>query len=200
MPTPLAPSLRDTLTAATAVEHASLERTSVLRALSSATMTPAAYVAYLARQWQLHKVMEPPLRQWLDAGWTDARLVKAQRLCQDLATQRCHAPARDITWDAPRSAAQAIGTRYVLEGATLGIRQSVQGLPTGHPARGPANRFVHGYGELTGARCKDLLAKLSPVDPRVWLKIVSGAAAASRAFETHFSDDSHAEFDAYVPA
>jgi len=194
------PNLRDTLKAATAGEHAALERTSVLRAFSSAGMTPAVYVAYLVRQWQLHRVMEPALRRWLDADWTDARLVKTQWLLQDLATLRCHAHARDITWDVPRSTAQAIGTLYVLEGATLGIRQSVRALPTGHPAHGPANRFVQGYGERTGSRWKELLANLAQVDPQVWPEVASGAGAAFRAFETHFSDDSHAGFDALVPA
>ena len=189
-------NLRDTLQAATAADHAALERTGVLSAFTSADTTPAVFADYLTRQWQLHRLMEPTLQGWLGAGWADARLIKSQWLQQDLATLRCSAQVREIAWDSPCSAAQALGTMYVLEGATLGIRQSVRALPATHPAHGPANRFVQGYGEHTGARWKDFLARLEDVDPVLWPDVVTGAAAAFRAFETHFSEVSHAELDA----
>lgn len=188
-------NLRDTLKVATASDHAALERTGVLRAFSSACISPAVYVDYLARQWHLHRVMEPVLLGWLGAGWADARLVKSLWLQQDLATLHCGAEARQIAWDRPHSAAQALGTMYVLEGATLGIRQSVRTLPATHPAHGPANRFVQGYGEHTGAHWKDLLARLENVDSTLWSDVVTGASDAFRAFETHFSEQFHAEFD-----
>ncbi|MEY2800429.1 MAG: hypothetical protein RL513_13 [Pseudomonadota bacterium] len=189
-------NLRDTLKTATAAVHAALERTDVLRAFTSASTTPAVYVDYLARQWHLHRVMEPALHGWLDAGWTDSRLVKARWLEQDLKALRSCAEAREVDWEAPCNAAQALGTLYVLEGATLGIRQSVRALPAEHPAHGPANRFVQGYGEHTGARWKDFVARLEDVDPVLWPDVVAGASAAFSAFKTHFSEGSHAELDA----
>jgi heme oxygenase (biliverdin-IX-beta and delta-forming) len=188
-------NLRDTLKEATAGDHAALERTGVLRAFSSDCISPAVYADYLARQWHLHRVMEPVLQGWLGAGWADARLVKSLWLQQDLATLHCAAEARQIAWDRPHSAAQALGTMYVLEGATLGIRQSVRALPATHPAHGPANRFVQGYGEHTGSRWKDFLARLEDVDSMLWPDVVAGASAAFGAFETHFSERIHAEFD-----
>ena len=175
-------NLRDTLKEATAGDHAALERTGVLRAFSSACTPPAVYADYLARQWHLHRVMEPVLQGWLGAGWADARLVKSLWLQQDLAALHCAAEAWQIVWDRPHSAAQALGTMYVLEGATLGIRQSVRALPATHPAQGPANRFVQGYGEHTGARWKDFLARLEDVDSMLWTDVVTGASAAFRAF------------------
>jgi heme oxygenase len=188
-------TLRDTLRAATAAEHAALERTGVLRAFSCADTTPAVYAEYLARQWRVHRLIEPVLHTWIDEGWAAARLVKSKWLRQDLATLQCCAEPREVAWNPPCSRAQAMGTMYVLEGATLGIRQSVRALPSGHPAHGPANRFVQGYGLHTGARWKDLLARLEEVDAVHWPDVVIGAADAFRAFETHFSDGSHAEFD-----
>lgn len=195
MTTRSTPNLRDTLKAATAAEHAALERTGVLRAFTSASTTPAVYTDYLLRQWHLHGVMEPALRSVFGAGWGDARLVKSQWLHQDLATLCCGAQAREIAWDAPCNTAHALGTMYVLEGATLGIRQSVRALPAAHPAHGPANRFVQGYGEHTGARWKDFVARLDGLDRALWPDVVTGATAAFRAFETHFADASRADFD-----
>jgi len=198
MPAPSALDLRDTLRAATAAEHAALERTGILRAFTACDTTPADYADYLARQWHLHRVMEPTLRSWLGAGWADERLVKAQWLHEDLAMLHCGTEAREVAWDSPRNPAQALGTMYVLEGATLGLRQSVRSLPVAHPAHGPANRFVQGYGEHTGARWKDLLARLQGVEPALWSDVVTGAAAAFCAFRTHFSEVSHAELVASV--
>jgi heme oxygenase len=189
-----APSLRDTLKAATAAEHAALERTPALRAFTSAGLTPAGYTDYLLRQWRLHRVMEPALQAWLAAGWAEARLIKSRWLHQDLAGLGPIPEPRELAWEAPRSVAQALGTMYVLEGATLGIRQSVRLLPLGHPAHGPANRFVQGYGEHTGSRWKEFLGQLAQVDPVLWPAVVAGAAAAFRAFEAHFSEVSDDPF------
>jgi heme oxygenase len=186
-------NLRDRLKEATAGDHAALEQTGVLRAFSSTCTSPAVYADYLARQWHLHRVMEPVLQGWLGAGWADARLVKSEWLEQDLATLHSVPEARQIAWDRPRSAAQALGTAYVLEGATLGIRQSVRSLPATHPAHGPANRFVQGYGEHTGAHWKDFVAHLEDVDPVLWPDVLAGASAAFRAFATHFSQRMHLE-------
>jgi heme oxygenase len=189
-------SLRGALKEATAGDHAALERTGVLRAFSSSCTSPAVYADYLTRQWQLHRVMEPILQGWLGAGWADDRLVKSQWLQQDLAALRCRVDSREIVWDTPCSAAHAVGTMYVMEGATLGIRQTVRSLPAAHPAHGPANRFIQGYGEHTGARWKALLARLDDVDSVLWPNVVAGAASAFRAFEAHFSKGSHADLDA----
>ena len=88
-----------------------------------------------------------------------------------------------------------MGTMYVLEGAMPGIRQSVRSLPAGHPAHGPANRFVQGYGEHTGTRWKDFLTCLDEFEPMLWPIVVTGAAAAFFAFETHFSQQIHVRSD-----
>ena len=181
------PNLRDTLKAATADRHPALERTAVLRAFASADATPAVHADYLARQWHLHRVMEPTLKNWLALDWVAARLVKSRWLETDLSTLHCRPQARPIAWDPPRSAAEALGTMYVLEGATLGLRQSVRALPATHPARGPADRFVRGYGEHTGACWQAFLAQLAAVDPVCWPQVVTGAVAAFRSFEAHFS-------------
>jgi heme oxygenase len=165
-----------------------LETTAVLRSFSSAGLTPAGYADYLLRQWRLHRVMEPALQTWLAAGWADARLVKSQWLAEDLATLHRLREPRELAWDAPRNRAQALGTMYVLEGATLGIRQSVRLLPLGHPAHGPANRFVQGYGEHTGSFWRGFLSQLTEVDLVLWPDVVAGAAAAFRAFHAHFSE------------
>jgi heme oxygenase len=194
MPSPN-PSLRDTLKAATAADHAALERTGILQAFSELA-APEAYVEYLARQWHLHQVIEPSLRVWFDAGWADERLVKSRWLLQDLATLRCDIEAREVAWDPPRNEAQAFGAMYVLEGATLGIRQSVRSLPLAHPAQGAASRFIQGYGEHTGARWKDFVARLEALDPVLWTEVVVGARAAFSAFESHFTGLPYAEFTA----
>lgn len=170
----------------------------MLQAFRSARTTPALYADYLARQWRLHRAIEPTLQCWLDASWGDARLAKTLWLEQDLATLHLCPEAHQIAWDVPCSLAQALGTLYVLEGATLGIRQSVRALPATHPAHGPANRFVLGYGEHTGARWKDLVERLEQVDPMHWPDVVTGAVAAFRAFEVHFQDRSHVQFDASI--
>ncbi len=184
-------NLRDTLKEATAADHAGLERTGVLRAFSAASATPAIYADYLARQWHLHHVMEPILQGWLGSGWAEARLIKSHWLHQDLSTLGGGVEAQQVSWCEPRSASEALGTMYVLEGATLGIRQSVRSLPATHPAHGPANRFVRGYGEHTGAHWKDFVARLEDVDPVLWPDVVAGASAAFRAFEAHFSERIH---------
>lgn len=191
-------NLRSILKAATAAEHAASERTGVLQAFTSAGTRPALYADDLARPWRLHRAIEPTLRRWLDAGWADARLARTRWLEEDLATLHLCPAAGQIAWEAPCNFAQALGTLYVLEGTTLGIPQSARALPTAHPAHGPANRFVLGYGEHTGARWMDLVARLEEVDPVHWPDVVIGAVAAFRAFEVHFSDRSHAEFDASI--
>jgi heme oxygenase len=191
-------NLRDTLKAATAADHAALERTGVLRAFSNGGTSPEAYADYLLRQWQLHHAMEPSLRGCFEPGWAQARLVKAQWLLQDLAILGCDIEVGEVAWDPPQSAAEAMGALYVLDGATLGIRHSVRSLPVDHPAHGPANRFIQGYGEHTGARWKDLVARLEEIDPVLWPDVVAGARAVFSAFERHFSGLPHADFTAFT--
>ncbi len=108
-------------------------------------------------------------------------------------------PACPIAWDQPHSAAEAPGTMYVLEGATLGLRQSVCALPATHPARGPADRFVQGYGEHTGTRWQAFPAQLAAVASVCWPQVVTGAVAAFRCFETHFSSGPWRDFESRRP-
>lgn len=53
-----------------------------------------------------------------------------------------------------------------------------------------ATAAEHAALERTG-----LVARLDEVDPERWPDVVAGAAAAFRAFENHFSDGTHADFD-----
>ena len=129
----------------------------------------------------------PNLRDTLKAATADRHSALERTAVLRAFASADATPARPIAWDRPRSAAEALGTIYVLDGATLGLRQSVRALPATHPARSPADRFVRGYGEHTGARWQAFLAQLAAVDPVCWPQVVAGAVAAFRSFEAHYS-------------
>ncbi len=86
------------------------------------------------------------------------------------------------------------------EGATPGIRHSVRSAPVTHPANGPAYRFIRGDGDPTGERCNKALELPEQVDPALRPDVAAGALTAFRAFNAHFSEGPHAEFDTSVCA
>jgi heme oxygenase len=179
--------LRETLRASTALSHRALEATPLMRIFVSGGISPQHYRQYLGAQGVLHEAMEPALRPWLDADCAALRLVKADWLRQDLEALGIRPRRQAIDWRAPATRAEALGALYVLEGATLGLRSVLKGLPADHPALGAAGRFVTGYGDRTGGHWKAFVALLGQVGPHEWPQATAGASAAFRAFHDVFS-------------
>lgn len=187
------PALHQCLKAATASSHTALEGTALMRAFSGEDAPPSVYCAYLSRQWALHSALEPALRDWVGTALASQRLHKTAWLQHDLAALGIAPVPADTMPPVPRCRAASIGTMYVLEGATLGMRQLVRALPDGHPGRGDAGRFLAGYGEHTGARWREFLALLDSVDGAEWPQVIAGAESTFGAFHALFSEWRHAE-------
>jgi heme oxygenase len=176
------------LRSATAEDHAALEQTRIMLEVSSGAPTVAEFAEYLERQWSLHVALEPALAPWVPATWIDERLVKRHWLKEDLRAlgRTTERPARAIP--AFSSTAEALGSLYVLEGSTLGLRLIERRLTPGHPALDDAGHFIRGYGPDNGVRWKHFLDRLEQLPEAEWPAAISAAQATFALFLKEFAD------------
>ena len=113
----------------------------------------------------------------------------------DLATLGVRALSCEIVWDAPCSAAQALGAVDALDGDMPGVRDSGRALPAAHPSQAPAGRFVQDHGEHTRQDRTDQATCLGDLDSVRWPDVVGGSRAAVRAVASHFSERVHVEIN-----
>jgi heme oxygenase len=189
-------SIRLVLRAATSEDHAALEATPLMQVLSSCAPTPAQYLEYLSRQRDLHVALEAVLAPWLPVAWGSERLIKRYWLESDI---RALLPTRSalpvpvpIRLHCIASLAEALGTLYVLEGSTLGLRMIENRLPPGHPGLGSAGRFIRGYGESHGLRWRTFLDSLEALPAQDWPQATAAARATFRIFLAHFAGSEQA--------
>jgi heme oxygenase len=200
-PSPPSPaSLHQQARQGTAAAHAALEQTPLMRVMAAGAPSLADYRRYLAWQLRLQGPLELALAPWVPQAWREGRLVKAQWLRSDLSDLsdlsglgQPAAPARPSSLDelplTPppiTSEAQALGTLYVLEGATLGLQVVHKRLQLDHPGR-TAVRFMTGYGSDTGASWRRFIERLDRVPEAEWPRAIEAAGATFAAFLHEFS-------------
>lgn len=160
--------------ARTAPLHRQLEANPINAALLTDTLSLEAYAHLLARYFGFYDALETHLSAYLafhpKTPWLHADLVQLGSAPAMLP--RCARLPR-IT-----GTSAAVGSLYVLEGATLGgqiitrhLRKTLPGAPT---------RFFRGYGTQTGTRWKAFLEKLEahPQDD-----VIAAAKATYRCFD-----------------
>ncbi len=175
-------ALREALRTATAAAHRTLEALPLMRAVSEGSPSVGDYADYLARLWRVHVLLEARLRPWAQADWVAVRLVKHEALAADLASLAYPLPKAHAEVPPIESFSAALGSMYVLEGATLGLSMVTRRLPESHPARTVAGRFMSAYGEHTGARWGEFLRTLEAVDRAEWGVVCDTAVATFGAF------------------
>ncbi len=178
------PSLRDAVRSQTAAAHRALEALPLMCAVSAGDPSNIDYLDYLAAQLALHAPLEAALRPWLPVRWQESRLEKSQWLRGDL---RSLGASGDDIAAAPidiASEAEALGTLYVLEGATLGLQTVRRRIG---PGRVGASRFLLGYGEATGASWREFVAHLETLPRSRWPQAQDAAAATFAAFQRRFA-------------
>ncbi len=175
-------TLREALRTATAAAHRTLEVLPLMRAVSEGCPSVGDYADYLARHWRVHALLEARLRPWVQAEWVAQRLVKHEALAADLASLAYPLPTALAEVPPIASFSAALGSMYVLEGATLGLSMVSRRLPEGHPALTVAGRFMSAYGEHTGARWGEFLRALEVVDRAEWDVVCRAAVATFGAF------------------
>lgn len=185
-------SIRAALRAATAEDHTTLEATRLMKVLSSGVPTRDEYLDYVVRQWELHVALEAALAPWVPPEWVGERLVKRHWLYSDIrallpAKAQPPGPAA-IRLPHIGSTPEALGSLYVLEGSTLGLRMIAARLPPGHPGLSSAGRFIRGYGEEHGLRWRSFLERLEALPEEDWPVAVAAACATFRVFLDHFAD------------
>ena len=198
MPTPPTPTERATLMAtlrdATAASHA---RTEATVPVLDARLGLAGYAAVLARFRDAYAALERALAGVDD--WPDGFDVVARRklplLERDLAWLRergvATPPPRAIgEGAAPPRVAAAIGTLYVLEGATLGGQVILRriGARLGVAPDAGAS-FYAGYGDATGAMWKAFAAMANAWGEShrdAWDEVVAAARATFDAITEAF--------------
>ncbi len=147
------PSVVEQLRRETRAEHRAVERAFDLKA---STRSLGTYRKLLERLWGLHLIWEQRALNVLDVEMLGPRL-KAQWLRSDLQAMGLseQAIARIALCPLPmevRTASQALGAMYVLEGSTLGgqviYREAAEKLALTPERYG---RFFFGYGTRTAA-------------------------------------------------
>lgn len=182
------PVLRSVLKLHTTGAHEALEATALMQAFASGTLSAAAYAEYLARQLRLHQPVEAALSPWLTPDAARLRLCKSDWLRSDLLAMG--GPCVKVEPDPQPvigSWAEALGAMYVLEGGTLGLQVVRKRLPEGHPARGLAGRFMHGYGEHTGQHWRSFVDLLERLPPPEWPMAMGAAQALFERFHGVFA-------------
>jgi heme oxygenase len=183
-------SMRTALRLATAADHAALEGTRMMTVLSSGIPSLDEYRDYLLRQWVLHTALEAALEPWVPGAWVNDRLIKRHWLESDInaiaAVPAVMAKPVATRLHTIASLAEALGTMYVLEGSTLGLRMIEKRLPPGHPGLSAAGRFIRGYGADHGVRWRDFLDCLEGLPPEAWPEAIAAAGATFRLFLEHF--------------
>ena len=184
-------SIRLALRAATDEDHVMLENTRLMQALSHGEPSRDDYLEYLWRQWDLHCALESALAPWVPTAWVSERLGKRHWLERDM---RALLPAGQVA-PTPQaiplhpitSLAEALGTLYVLEGSTLGLRMMEKRFTPGHPGLSVAGRFIQGYGAEHGLRWKTFLDRLEALPAEDWPSAIVAARATFRTFLDHFA-------------
>ena len=192
-------SLRMALRSATAEDHAALEETGIMRVISSGSPTEAEFAGYLERQWSLHMALEPGLAPWVPEPWIGERLIKRHWLKEDLRALGRTSQRSALAIPRIASPAEALGSLYVLEGSTLGLRLIEKRLSPGHPALADAGHFIRGYGPDNGIRWKNFLGHLEKLPEGDWPAAISAALATFALFLEAFADPLPGETDARSP-
>lgn len=161
-----------------------------------ADITIAGYAQYVHASHDLHRRLEPLLVAG-DLRWCGGALDLAARrklpwLEEDCAQLRIESPpiaSMSGPFPATGCAGAVAGCAYVLEGATLGaalIYRHVHQRLGVTPQAGA--RFVHGYGEHTGARWKIFLSALDDLrfDAAEMARCIEAAIATFEAMRARF--------------
>ncbi|MDX9875714.1 MAG: biliverdin-producing heme oxygenase [Spongiibacteraceae bacterium] len=184
----MASAVSDRLREATAVIHQRLEACIPLTAIST---QPTAYRQLLQAYWGFYApfeaALQPHVESFGDLQWQ--RRIKHTLLAADLAG--LGVTATDLAGlpqcqnlPAVTDVPIALGTMYVLEGATLGGRQ-ILGMQSDRLAARGASRFLTGYGTATGRMWRQFLNCLERCAPRDEQQdAVDAAVATFLAFET----------------
>ncbi|MEF7616541.1 biliverdin-producing heme oxygenase [Aquincola sp. MAHUQ-54] len=181
-PTPDAPRpLHARLRSATADDHGQLEN---LLDLLAEPLSYIRYVAVLMRFHGFHRVWEPALARVLQ---DEAFLQPRQRLplieqdLRELDIDDLDIEALPIVPEAAqlcRTEAAALGSLYVMEGSTLGGRMISRRLAESADWSPPQGlRYFNPYGDATGERWRETLARLEAAPPEHHAAIVAGAQA-----------------------
>lgn len=182
--------IHEGLRASTHNEHRALEALPLMRRITGPAPSLSDYVDYLSRQWLLHQAIESELKRWVAPEWVESRLVKSGWLSQDLAQMGVSPQQTAIAWTKPLDRWEALGAMYVLEGATLGVRSVARSVLRG-VAHSDANRFMEGYGDLTGAYWREFLGQLAEVPNTESGALARGAHAVFAAYIAIFSMPHH---------
>lgn len=188
-----ASSARAVLRVATAATHERLHHLPVLAALAEGRISRGAYLVLLRRMLGFHAAAEAALAAAPSLAPFGIDLAERRRtglLRADLAVLGAAAgPVAEAPFPAARSAAEAMGCLYVLEGSTLGGRQLARGLDR-LLGPGPAGRaFLLGYGPRHGAMWQGFCAALERcgAKPGGLAGMIAGAEAGFAAFEAWFA-------------
>lgn len=161
------------------------------------SIQPGNYTSWLARFLGIYEPFETGLAQhdWTAFGLDLSPVRRSAAAASDLATLGMD---RAILARLPRAApptlpgfAQALGARYVLEGATLGSRFILRDLQAriGLPIAGATQMFA-GYGDQTGGMWKAFrlaLDRFGEDQPHFHDDTIAGAHMAFAAFLAWFT-------------
>jgi heme oxygenase (biliverdin-IX-beta and delta-forming) len=177
---PSPPGLLSALRLATAAAHASVERLPAMERLTSAAVTLDDYRGYLCAIARLYGTLEPPLYAALRAGLPPAMRTgppadlglrpKSPALLRELDAHGLPAPELG-EGPVPADLSSALGSLYVLEGATLGGRVIARHLRRYLGDVIPEGGMLDFHGEATSAVWKgfgaalDALAADGLIDP-----------------------------------
>lgn len=174
-----APGLHDRLRNATSAAHRRLEAD---LGLATPTVSRAHVVRLLERFHGFHAAWEPSLEGKVPDAIRLPRL-KLPLLRDDLAgfgfdSDRLHSlPQCEEAPALCSSPAQAAGTLYVLEGATLGGRMIGRALQDASWLGGRTLRYWNPYGADTGRRWQETLGYLEALPAAAWAQAISSAIA-----------------------
>ena len=183
---------RDALRHATGAAHERLHRIPAFTQLAAGRLDRPSYVALLRRLLGFHLGLEAALAAAPPLDPFGIRLEERQRsalLRQDLADLGAAPVAPVAAVPVPASAAAALGSLYVSEGATLGGRVLAAALDGLLGETEVGRRFLLGHGPRHGEMWRALCAAIEAcgADPRRLAAMIEGASATFGAFEAWFT-------------
>lgn len=168
-------TLHQQLKRGTQALHRQLEHNPLNTQLMAASLTTEQYAYILSRYYLFYQALEPQIAAHLETYYPI--IYKHPWLVADLKV---------LDWTPPQTGGpdvqlstvdEAVGTLYVLEGATLGgqiIRRHLARILPNAP-----QRFFTGYGSRTGQNWRQFLGFLEQIEPKVQHDLAVNAANAT---------------------
>lgn len=167
-------STHELLFEATQALHGELNQAPVLARLLEPDLTRGEYARALFGLYKAFSTIEPALAQFEETSTAEDALYyqqRAQFLAADLLSSGVESgPLCSLATPSIRTAAEYLGARYVLEGATLGSAHIARNIESQHPALYQLASLYWRFQQQHAAHWPVFLSRLASLDENALLQ------------------------------